>query len=67
MLRINVEMLAAKLKLLERVSEMLEVRITTFFSNFVEYLLKFFKKGGGVVKSVLQVLRRDAAKTGCGW
>jgi len=47
MLTINVEMLAAKRELLERLSEMLDVRFTTSFRNFVEFLLQFFRRAAG--------------------
>ena len=47
MLRINVEMLAAKRELLERISEMLEVRLATLCSKTVEYLLQFFRRAAG--------------------
>ena len=47
MLTINVEMLAAKRVLLERISEMLEVRFTTLCSKTVEFLLQFFRRAAG--------------------
>ena len=40
-------MLAAKRELLERLSEMLEVRFTTSFSKTVEYLLQFLRRAAG--------------------
>ena len=44
MLTINVEMLA-------RLSEMLEVRFTTFFSKTVECVLQFFRRAAGQQKA----------------
>ena len=40
-------MLATKWEMLERLSEMLEVRITTLCSKTVEYLLQFFRRAAG--------------------
>jgi len=44
-------MLAAKLKLLERISEMLKVRFTTLCSKTVEYLLQFLRRAAGQQKA----------------
>jgi len=40
-------MLATKWEMLARLSEMLEVRLTTSFRNFVEYLLQFLRRAAG--------------------
>ena len=47
MLKINVEMLAAKRVLLELYREMLDLRITTLCRKIVEYLLQFFRRAAG--------------------
>ena len=47
MLTINVEILATKWEMLERLSEMLEVRFTTSFRNFVECALQFLRRAAG--------------------
>ena len=47
MLTINVEILATKWEMLERLSEMLEVRFSTSFRNFVESVLQFFRRAAG--------------------
>ena len=47
MLTINVEMLATKWEMLARLSEMLDLRFTTSFSNFVEFVLQFFRRAAG--------------------
>ena len=51
MLTINVEMLATKWEMLERLSEMLDLRFTTSFSNFVECALQFLRRAAGQQKA----------------
>ena len=47
MLTINVEILATKWEMLARLSEMLDLRFTTSFRNFVEFVLQFFRRAAG--------------------
>ena len=47
MLTINVEILATKWEMLERLSEMLDLRFTTSFRNFVEFVLQFIRRAAG--------------------
>ena len=51
MLRSNVEILATKCEMLERLSEMLDLRFTTSFSNFVECALQFLRRAAGQQKA----------------
>ena len=41
------EILATKWEMLERLSEMLDLRFTTSFRNFVECALQFFRRAAG--------------------
>ena len=41
------EMLATKWEMLERLSEMLDLRFITSFRNFVEFVLQFFRRAAG--------------------
>ena len=50
MLRSNVEILATKWEMLERLSE-IDVRFTTFFSKSVEFVLQFFRRAAGQQKA----------------
>ena len=51
MLRSNVEMLATKWEMLARLSEMLDLRFTTSFRNFVECALQFLRRAAGQQKA----------------
>ena len=51
MLTSNVEILATKWEMLERLSEMLDLRFTTSFRNFVECALQFFRRAAGQQKA----------------
>ena len=51
MLTINVEILATKWEMLERLSEMLDLRFTTFFSKTVECALQFLRRAAGQQKA----------------
>ena len=51
MLTINVEILATKWEMLERLSEMLDLRFTTSFRNFVEFVLQFLRRAAGQQKA----------------